>query len=794
MSSLNCETVRSFCCDAMDGDAADGVASPPVDVPGVRVAAGVDGAAAIDGGTAAGFATGVGSKRPPANESPRAREGSKGCRATGSYSTNPAMKVERSDILGEAIETAAGVSTARARHFHELGVRTVGDLIRHFPFRVEAEHGEDTIASHIAALEAKPDAEKSANIALRATVVASRSAFGRMPRIEATVSDGTGTARIVFFNMPWMRNKLHPGRQGIIEGKAKLERGYLDLANPKWSDIAEGSAPAARTDRLRAVYPSTEALPSRTIEQTVLKVLDAACAAIPELLSAEYLAERGLVGLGRAYRDMHAPASDADFAAARTRLAYDELLFLQLAVAIKRRMRAAQGAPALPMSAAVEREILARFPWEFTPDQLGSFREIARDMAETRPMNRLVQGDVGAGKTAVALASMLVAVTNRHQAAMMAPTELLAEQHCASITRFLQGTNVRVGLLTGSLPAGERALVRDLVELGQLDIVVGTHALLTGDVRFHALALAVVDEQHRFGVAQRAELRGKAPAGQTPHMLVMTATPIPRTLSLTVYGDLDVSTIKHRPKDRAPVHTRVLGESRSDDAYRFVKDRIDRGEQAFIVVPAVEGGDLGLKDVASHLAKLEAGALKGARLAAMHGRMKADERDAIMDRFRAGEIDALVATVVIEVGVDVPNATVMVIEHADRFGLAQLHQLRGRVGRGPKGGVCVLIADPTTDDGRARIEAIRSTDDGFRVSELDLAIRGPGELFGSKQSGLPPFKVADLSRDLGLLERARRDATDWIARSPLLAQDGEHLLRRKVLGTYGEALGLGDVG
>jgi ATP-dependent DNA helicase RecG len=708
------------------------------------------------------------------------------------------MTAERSDnptsLLGESIETAAGVSVARARHFHELGIRTVGDLIRHFPFRVEAEHGEDTIAAHIAALEAKPDAEKSANIAVRATVVASRTAFGKRPRLEATVDDGTGTARLVFFNMPWMRGKLHPGRQGIIEGKAKLERGYLDLSNPKWTDVVEGSAPDARSDRLRPVYPSSEGLPSRTIEQTVRKVLDAACAAIPEVLPQEFLVERGLVGLRRAYRSMHVPEDEGAFGAARTRLAYDELLTLQLAVAIKRRMRSAQGAPALPLSVPGEREILARFPYEFTPDQSATFREIAADLAETRPMNRLLQGDVGAGKTAVALASMLAAVTNRHQAAMMAPTELLAEQHFASISRFLAGTSVRVGLLTGSLPAGERALVRDLVALGQIDIVVGTHALLTGDVKFHALALAVVDEQHRFGVAQRAELRGKAPAGQTPHMLVMTATPIPRTLSLTVYGDLDVSTIRHRPKDRAPVHTRVLSESRSDDAYRFVKDRIDRSEQAFIVVPAVEESDFGLKDVASHLAKLEQGALRGARLAPMHGRMKPEERDAVMDRFRAGEIDALVATVVIEVGVDVPNATVMVIEHADRFGLAQLHQLRGRVGRGPKGGVCVLVADPTTDDGRARIEAIRSTDDGFRVSELDLAIRGPGELFGAKQSGLPPFKVADLTKDLGLLERARRDAGDWIARSPLLAQEGEHLLRRKVLGTYGEALGLGDVG
>lgn len=701
------------------------------------------------------------------------------------------------DILTRPIDAVPGVTELRARAFADLGVRTVADLIRYFPFRVEAEHGENSIEAHRESFAAKPRDEQTANLAIRGTLAAVRPAFGKRPRLEATLEDGTGTARLVFFNMPWMRGKLHPGRQGIVEGKAKLERGYLEFVNPKWSEVVAGSSIPARGDRLRAIYPSTEQLPSRIIEQTVLRIIDAATAAIPELLPQSYLDERGLITLaGRdgAYRHMHAPPDEAAFAAARTRLAYDELLVLQLAVALKRRMRAAQGAPELPMGAKVEADILGRFPFTLTADQLSTFREIAKDLSKTQPMNRLLQGDVGAGKTAVALASMLVAVTNRHQAALMAPTELLAEQHYASISRFLTGTQVKVGLLTGSLPAGERALVRDMTELGQFDIVVGTHALLTGDVRFHALALAVVDEQHRFGVAQRAELRGKAPRGQTPHMLVMTATPIPRTLSLTVYGDLDVSTIRHRPKDRAPVHTRVLPESRANDAYRFVQERIDRGEQAFIVVPAVEESDLGLKDVASHLAALASGPLAGARLAAMHGRMKPAERDAIMDRFRAGEIDALVATVVIEVGVDVPNATVMVIEHADRFGLAQLHQLRGRVGRGPKGGVCILIADPTTDDGRARLEAIKESNDGFRISELDLAIRGPGELFGAKQSGLPPFKVADLSRDLGLLERARRDASDWIARSPLLAAESERPLRRRVLSTYGEALGLGDVG
>ena len=704
------------------------------------------------------------------------------------------MTVDRKDILHAPISSISGVGPARARAFAALGIDSIADLLRHFPFRVEAEHGEDSIAAHVANLEKSAETEPTTNLTVRGTIAASRTAFAKRPRLEATLDDGTGTARLVFFNMPWLRGKISPGKYGIVEGKARLERGYLEFVNPKWTEAVPGSRAGARVDRLRPVYPSSEALPSRAIDEAVRQVLDAGCAEIPDHLPEAFRTERGLEPLSVAYHDMHAPPDEAAFGRARTRLAYDELLTLQLAVALKRRMRANQGAPGLAMLAATEKAILARFPFEFTPDQLATFREIAKDLADTQPMNRLLQGDVGAGKTAVALAAMLVAVANRHQAAMMAPTELLAEQHFASISRFLEGTGVRVAILTGSLRDSERARIRDLCESGEVDIVVGTHALLTGDVRFHALALAVVDEQHRFGVAQRAELRGKAPAGRTPHMLVMTATPIPRTLSLTVYGDLDVSTIRHRPKDRAPVHTRVLPESRAADAYRFVAERLEKGEQAFIVVPAVEESDLGLKDVAGHLERLAKGELAGKRLAGMHGRMKADERDAIMDRFRAGEIDALVATVVIEVGVDVPNATVMVIEHADRFGLAQLHQLRGRVGRGPKGGVCILVAEPVTDDGRARLEAVRSTDDGFKISELDLAIRGPGELFGARQSGLPPFRVADLARDLPLLERARRDANEWVARSPLLASPDETLLRRKVLATYGEALGLGDVG
>ncbi|MEC7352129.1 MAG: helicase-related protein, partial [Planctomycetota bacterium] len=346
-----------------------------------------------------------------------------------------------------------------------------------------------------------------------------------------------------------------------------------------------------------------------------------------------------------------------------------------------------------------------------------------------------------------------------HQAALMAPTELLAEQHLASIRGLLEGSDVRIELLTGARPEAERRAIMERLAAGEIDILVGTHALLTHSVNFRSLALAVIDEQHRFGVTQRAQLRGKGDdPGSVPHVLVMTATPIPRTLSLTLFGDLDVSVIDERLPGRTPPVTRVVQPPKRADVYGYVADRLRAGEQAYVVVPAIEESDLGLADVQSHLRFLEEGPLAGCRLEAMHGRLDAATRDGVMERFRAGETQCLVATVVIEVGVDVPNATLMVIEHAERFGLAQLHQLRGRIGRGTGRSVCALIGEPRTPEAERRLEAIGSTTDGFAISELDLEIRGPGELFGARQSGMPPLRVADLMRDAELLAIARTDA------------------------------------
>jgi ATP-dependent DNA helicase RecG len=402
---------------------------------------------------------------------------------------------------------------------------------------------------------------------------------------------------------------------------------------------------------------------------------------------------------------------------------------------------------------------------------------------------------VGSGKTAVALYGMLAAVAAGGQAAIVAPTELLAEQHGVSIGRFLAGSDVRVELLTGSLTAAARRAALARLASGESQIAVGTHALLLDGAVFRNLSLAVIDEQHRFGVEQRAAMRSKVAAvtGEVPHILVMTATPIPRTLSLTVFGDLDVSVIRSRPAGRQPITTRVVGRDKEADVYKFVRSRIDGGEQCYVVVPAVEESATGLKDAEGTARTLAAGVFAGLRVGVVHGQMDREVREATMDGFRRAELDVLVATVVIEVGVDVPNASIMVVEHADRFGLAQLHQLRGRVGRGTRKSLCVFIGDPITDDATKRLEAIGGTDDGFEIAELDLAIRGPGELFGSRQAGLPPFKVADLSTDLDLLRLARRDAKDWIDRDADLSAPEHRLLRRKLMHSYGGALGLADV-
>ncbi len=708
------------------------------------------------------------------------------------------MPIQQTITLLTPVEALPEVGPTRGRALRRLGLRCVADLILHLPHRYVHQHSEDTIAN--ASITLGPRHGDSANIAARGEVGPIRFSRAKKPRFETTLFDGTGTIKLTWFNAAWMRHKIHPGMMILVRGRAERYGDYIEMTNPQWELIKPGvEPPAEHAERFAPIYPAGEELSSNVIERLIDSILDEALAQLPDHLTDEYRRKLALPGLAESYGRMHRPKDEEDLAGARRRLAFDELLFLQLAVMMKRHHRRAMlKAPRLKFTDAIDAHIRKRLPFVFTDSQNHVIGEIVPDLRREAPMNRLLQGDVGAGKTVVALYAALMAVASGHQAAVMAPTELLAEQHMDSICDILRGSRVAIDLLTGSLKPAQRSAVLKRIESGETDLVIGTHALLTETVNLKSLAVAVIDEQHRFGVHQRATLRAKSnDAKTTPHVLVMTATPIPRTLSLTLFGDLDSSIIRFLPPGRQPIMTMHFTQARRHEAYERVASRLRNKEQAYIVVPLIDESESGLTDLTTHLDRLQTGPLSQFQLASMHGRLNHEDRERIMNRFRKGGgeggIDALVATTVIEVGVDVPNATVMVIENADRFGLAQLHQLRGRVGRGEKASECLLIADPITPDGQARVDAMLKTGDGFEIAEKDLEIRGPGELFGARQSGLPPFRVADFSKDIELLRLARREATQWIDANPTLAGDEHALLRKRLFKAYGEALGLGDV-
>lgn len=697
--------------------------------------------------------------------------------------------IEPRTLTPAPLESLVGLRERDAKALRELGFETAMDLLVHAPSRYEDELAESTVEQAIQAVLLDP----RAIVQLRGSVARVRTVPGRSGRIEATLECSDRSVRLVWFRAPWMARKLHPGVSGIVRGKGKLQGAYLELVNPVWEPSSETDPP--RTARLKPIYPASERMPSTRIEELVSVNLQSLCQSTVDPLPASLRTSRELLELSAAYRALHQPNTRAQASEGRMRIAYGELLVLQLGIAMRRwQIHHELQAHSLPITPAIEARIRARLPFTLTPAQDKATRELAADLAATRPMNRLLQGDVGSGKTAVAVYGMLAAVAHGHQAAIIAPTEILAQQHYRTVSAMLAGTDVRVVLLSGGRSGAGKAAVRAAIAGGSAHIAIGTHALLSTGVAFHSLALAVVDEQHRFGVEQRAHLRSQGKDATTPHVLVMTATPIPRTLALAFLGDLDVSTMRGRLPGRMEIATRVLESARSSEAYAYVRRRLDGGERAYVIVPAVEESAAGLKAVGTHAQLLATGAFRGVRIGQLHGRMPPAERDEVMRQFACGECQVLVATVVVEVGIDVPEATLMVVEHAERFGLAQLHQLRGRIGRGSKPSLCVFLGDPVTDDARARLDAIATTTDGFRIGELDLSLRGPGEALGQRQSGLPPFKVADIEQDLALLEAAREDARQWIERSPRLAEPTEVPIRQILMRAYGNALGLAGVG
>ncbi|MEM9083820.1 MAG: ATP-dependent DNA helicase RecG, partial [Planctomycetota bacterium] len=647
------------------------------------------------------------------------------------------MRAEAPSIeLTSPIESVPGVGPKTGEHFRALGIPSVAHLVHYLPFRHEREEAEDEI-------EQLAEGHLSS---ARGEVMKTRLVRSRRPSFQAVLMDESGRLDLIWFNQMWLNDRILPGMRLRVQGKARKRGPALEMVNPQWEELEAGSGePELREQRLRPVYSASAELPSKKIEKAVEAVLDSVLTRIEDHWNATYRKARELPELGDAYRMMHRPESESDVAEARRRLAYDELLLLQAGLQMRRARREHLfHAPIMRVDDEVDRRIRSRLPFALTPGQDAVVGEIRTDLAQTKPAYRLIQGDVGSGKTAVAVYAMLAAVATGHQAALLAPTEILAEQHGLSLGRMLEGASVRTEVLTGSTATADRRAIEERLASGEIDLIIGTHALLSEQVKFASLGVAVIDEQHRFGVKQRAVLREKSEDPKsTPHVFVMTATPIPRTLALSVFGDLDVSILKGRPPGRREVTTRWVKPEKADEVWAFVRERVERGEQAFVVQPtidgAVTGGDRELGGVTEAMERLQSGLLKGVRLAQMHGRMSREERESVMTRFREGTIDVLISTTVIEVGVDVPGATMIVIEHADRFGLAQLHQLRGRVGRGEKAGVCVLIADPVTVEGSERLKALVDTIDGFELAEKDLELRGPGEMLGLRQSGELPL-------------------------------------------------------
>jgi len=597
--------------------------------------------------------------------------------------------------------------------------------------------------------------------------------------------------RALWFNQPYMRERFRRGHRVLLSGTPRFNGGRWEMVHPR-VELLEGDRQPT-SGSILPLYPLTEGLKQSHLRRVIGLAVDSYASCLEEVFPAAYLDAHGLLPIQTAVQEIHAPRDTASLAQARRRFIYQELLVLQLALALRKQQRGTRSqTPPLPINAKIDARIRRLFPFELTPAQQQALQEITADMARPTPMNRLLQGDVGSGKTVVAEYSMLLAVAHGFQAAMMAPTEILARQHAATLQRDLRESRVRIRLLTGSLSAAQRRQTLAQIAAGEADLIVGTHALLQESIDLAKLALVVIDEQHKFGVNQRAALRR---VGADPHYLVMTATPIPRTISMTLFGDLDVSLLREGPPGRAVVHTYLGTESQRGRWWDFFRKKLREGRQGYVIAPHVEASeDESVASVRQTFETLTSGELADFRLALMHGRLNADEKESVMGDFHRGQTQVLVATSVVEVGIDVPNATLMTIEDGGRFGLAQLHQMRGRVSRGVHPGFVCVFAELKTEQARQRLEAFSRSNDGFELAETDFRLRGPGSLFSFQQHGLAPFRIADLVRDADVLSEARRDAQALVFDGAQLAQPEFARLRQMVNRRYGQALELADAG
>ncbi len=694
--------------------------------------------------------------------------------------------------LHQEIQFLKGVGPARAEVLGKLGIVTVADLLFHFPRYYDdltdvrdmdnLSAGElQTVHGEIVEMDSRdrPDGRQILSI---------------------VIADSKGRClEGIWFAQFYTVSKYRFGQKVAYSGKPKWHRDHWQMNHPRVEALEQGP-----TTAVVPVYPLTESLQVDRLRDMIRQALTEHGEQVAEILPGDVLKKRGYPKIPDALWQVHFPENVSQGLTARRRFIYEEFLVLQVALALRRReLRDHRRAPALPVDKEIDERIRKLFPFTLTGDQNRVVTAIGQDLKQDRPMQRLLQADVGAGKTAVAVYALLLTIANKHQAALMAPTEVLARQHWRTLEAYLAKSRVRRLLLTGALSPKERRQALDDIRTGNVDLVVGTQALVQQDVEFNRLGLVVIDEQHKFGVNQRARLRGigerrgvnpPCPSAD-PHYLVMTATPIPRTVALTVFGDLDTSTIRQLPPGRKPVVTKWQTEAQREHTYDELRRQIQAGRQAYVVCPLVEESEtIDAKSAEKTYAELLEGPFKDLRLGLLHGRLSDEAKDHVMEEFRSGRFDVLVTTLVIEVGVDVANATLMVIEQAERFGLAQLHQLRGRISRGPVSGECYLFTGIPTEEARQRLKVFVRTNDGFALAEEDARLRGLGEFFGTRQHGLGDLRFGDPIADRALLEMAREDAVALVSEDGGLAKPEHSLLRKQVLERYGDTLELAEIG
>ncbi|MBI2866096.1 MAG: ATP-dependent DNA helicase RecG, partial [Chloroflexi bacterium] len=695
--------------------------------------------------------------------------------------------------LEAPLSALPGVGKALAQRLGSLGLNTVRDALYFLPHR----YVDYTSLAPVAQLKVYQE-----HTVLVTVWEAQEKVLGGRRSTEARVVDDTGSLRVVWFNQPYLARRLVPNMRLALSGRVDLFQGHLVMENPEYEILSGGPLPGSgggapssdaredtvHTGRLVPVYRLTQGLYPRQMRRLMKGVVDSCTPLLDDFLPPGLQNRGGFPGLEEALRQAHFPDSEEAAQRARRRLAFDELLLLQLGVmARRRRWQQDLGAPKLMLEDALLSPLLGSLPFSLTRAQQRALGEVLADLAQPRPMARLLQGEVGSGKTVVAVLALVTAALGGYQGAFMVPTELLAEQHYHSVSALLQRLSLphplRLGLLIGSLKPADKARVHSELTQGDLDIIIGTHSLIQQEVDLPRLGLVVVDEQHRFGVRQRASLRQKARGAA--HLLVMTATPIPRSLALTLYGDLDLSVIDELPPGRQKIATWALEPGQREEAYDFIREQVAQGRQAFLICPLVEESpSLETRAAVAEYQRLTREVFPELRLGLVHGQMPARDREDVMRQFRDGRLALLVATPVIEVGIDIPNAAVMLVEGADRFGLAQLHQFRGRVGRGPHPSYCLLLAEDPSPEARQRLRLLETTQDGFLLAEEDLRLRGPGDFFGTRQSGLPELRLARLS-DTPLLELARTEAQGLFQRDPELSSPEHSALAQEVARVWG---------